>query len=153
MTLELIHFQRCWHSWTFRDPINFIFAINFNDRLADSLLEILLPSEKPPSTDLLFLEDRDQTEDSGGELLAVQGGCHHVPGDASVVNDDDPIWRQQLVNIFAEKKCWRWKVRSFWASRPVKRETRWQFFNPYNSRDPYRKQFRNYTHNLVEQME
>ena len=43
------------------------------------------------STDLLFLEDRDQTEDSGGELLAVQGGCHHVPGDASVVNDDDPI--------------------------------------------------------------
>ena len=42
-------------------------------------------------TDPVPLEDRDHAEDTGGHLLAVQGGGHHLPGQASIVNDDKTI--------------------------------------------------------------
>ena len=42
-------------------------------------------------TDLVPLENRDHAEHAGGHLLAVQGGRHHLPGQASVVNDDKTI--------------------------------------------------------------
>ena len=42
-------------------------------------------------TDPVPLEDRDHAEDACGHLLAVQGGGHHLPGQASIVNDDKTI--------------------------------------------------------------
>ena len=54
-------------------------------------------------TYLVFLEDRHHAEHAGGHLLAVLGGRHHVPGEASRVNDDNTISKQLLVKTFARK--------------------------------------------------